>query len=553
MRKSIKWSLSLGGVLIMVLVFNNRQLASMMFGEPAWMNAHLSPGNVKVPTTRSIAWKTHSAFADSVCTRWAERSISEKNLDGKGDAPRILLAKLRMNHDIAEVNKTILKMSVWGISGSSWALNKKGDYDFSITIFTTILSLFGDQPDLLHPATKDYLLNVLLTEAGNNFRTTAPRTLGLVAETENHVLMTEGSRYLKNRWLMNHGEKNHLFDNVQNGMEDKLLVFLARMKTNGLYEFNSLPYIGYTITALLNLEAFGSEKLKTEARNVLDYMNWTYALGSYQLKHYPPMRRRYEKASIQEITTDYQSIFMKMWLSFSPVTAYDKNISNGEVHALMGAIMPYRPADKVVEMIFDKGEGYFVKLGHGPKSSPEIFSAGKKFLISAGGVNRGKLSIIVARPITLFLNDHASQLAQTFHLAGPGIDFMEWNNSGVYENFACAAGSVTVPAGCNAIAENASWRVYSTSDTLLIAVHSVVDFGLIAIFKMQNASILCADLVKENPNPEHLKNCFQFPAGHKITYDVLAPKDKWVMVSSDGLLLDRDFDKWPLINGRISE
>ena len=181
--------------------------------------------------------------------------------------------------------------------------------------------------------------------------------------------------------------------------------FLAGMITNGLYEFNSLPYIGYTITALLNLEAFASDKLKKEARNVLDYMNWTYALGSYQLKHYPPMRRRYEKAGITDITTDYQSIFMKSWLSFSPVTEFDKNIGGGEVHALMGAIMPYRPADKVVETIFDKGNGYFVKLGHGPQSCPEIFSAGKKFLLSAGGVNRGKFSIIVARPITLFLNE----------------------------------------------------------------------------------------------------------------------------------------------------
>lgn len=84
------------------------------------------------------------------------------------------------------------------------------------------------------------------------------------------------------------------------------------------------------------------------------------------------MRRRYEKASIQELTTDYHSIFMKSWLSYAPIAPFDTNISHGEVHALMGACMPYRPADKVVDLIFNKEKGYFVKLGHGKKSCTEI-------------------------------------------------------------------------------------------------------------------------------------------------------------------------------------
>ena len=277
-------------------------------------------------------------------------------------------------------------------------------------------------------------------------------------------------------------------------------------------------------------------------------MNWTYALGSYQLKHYPPMRRRYEKAGITDITTDYQSIFMKSWLSFSPVTEFDKNIGGGEVHALMGAIMPYRPADKVVETIFDKGNGYFVKLGHGPQSCPEIFSAGKKFLLSAGGVNRGKFSIIVARPITLFLNDHAQDLSETIHLAGPGSDFMKWNNTGVYQNLACAAGPVVIPKTFHPAAKNDLWSVYTSGDSLLIAVHSTADFGVISVFRQSDAARLLTELTKANSDLDKLKTSFQFPEGPKITYDVLAPEDKWVMVSADGQMLDREFDKWPLIN-----
>ena len=211
--------------------------------------------------------------------------------------------------------------------------------------------------------------------------------------------------------------------------------------------------------------------------------------------------------------------------------------------------MPYRPADKVVETIFDKVNGYFIKIGHGPKSSPEIFSAGKKFLISAGGVNRGERSIIVARPITLFLNDHAGHLSQTFYLAGTGTDFKEWNNTGVYENFACAAGSVNIPDGYKATAENEIWQVYATGDSLLIAVHSEANFGLMSVFRNCDTTKLLAELTKANPNAEELKRIFRYPDGKIITYDVLAPKDKWVIVSSNGLSLDRDFDNWPLISG----
>ncbi|WP_394767610.1 hypothetical protein, partial [Ferruginibacter sp.] len=82
-----------------------------------------------------------------------------------------------------------------------------------------------------------------------------------------------------------------MYDNIANGMEKKLFKLLHEMRNAGLYEFNSMPYTGYTITGLLNLEAFASEKIRKDARDVLDYMNYTYAIGSYQFKHYPPMRR----------------------------------------------------------------------------------------------------------------------------------------------------------------------------------------------------------------------------------------------------------------------
>ena len=510
---------------------------------------------VQIPHQRTIAWKKNADLANQVYQSFASKKINFDKLSERGNTPRILLAKLLLKQDIETVNNAIQQMRVRGVTGSHWALNPKGDYDFTLMPLTTILFLFDNQPDLLYPKTKEHLVNTLLTEEGSKYRRATPRTLGLVADTENHILMTEGSRYLKNRWKRLHGNLSPTYYNVANGMEVKILAYLNRMKTNGLYEYNSIPYIGYTIAALLNLEAFASEKVSAEARNVLDYMNWTYALGTYKLRHYPPMRRRYEKAQIQELTTDYQSIFVKSWLSYAPIEPFNTDISNAEVHALVGSCMPYRPADKIVEIIFNKGDGYFVKLGHGKKSCPEIFTASEHFLLSAGGANQGKNSLVIARPTTLFLNDKADKLPETFHLTGKGNDFMKWNNTGVYKNFACASGKVFVPKAFKPILERNNWAIYEGKNNIKIVVYSTEDLGLMLIFEDMKAEDLLANLEKFNPSDEQLKTQFQFLGGQIITYDVNAPLNKWVIKSIDGKSVERDFSKWALINdeSRISK
>lgn len=502
-----------------------------------------------VPHERTIKWKKQSDFTQQLFQSWASRKLDKDNISAKGNAPRILLAKLMLQKDIPLVNDIIKGLTVWGVSGTSWALNKNGDYDFTITPLTSILYLFGDQPTLLYPETQAYLLNTLLTEDGNNFRTKAPNSGGMVPETENHILMTEGSRYLKNRWLSQHGDANPKYNNETNGMEAKLLSFMEHMKNEGLYEFNSIPYIGYTITALLNLEAFGSPSIRLGARDVLDYMNWTFALGSYRLKHYPPMRRRYEKASITSLTTDYQNAFMKAWLSFSSIQSFDKNLQNGgEVHALMAACLPYRPADKVIDLLFNKQQGYFVKLGHGKNSCPEIFTAGKQYLLSAGGANRGEMSVIVARPICLFLSDTATDLSGIIHLAGPGTEFKKWNNTGVYKNFACAAGPVMVPSSFIPVATFNQWRVYQQNKDQYIFIFSTANLGIIWITEKGDLDSLVKKMMAENADESSLSNHISLPDGLKIAYELNAPSDKWVIKSVNEKSMNRSFENWALIS-----
>jgi hypothetical protein len=123
---------------------------------------------------------------------------------------------------------------------------------------------------VLYPQTRDHLLNTLLPLEGGDPLVKVPRTLGLIPDTENHLLMTEGSRYLKNRWLALHGSSLSMHDNVANGLEEWLLTLIEELRMAGLHEFNSIPYEGYTLTALLNLDAFGSQKIQFATRKLLD-------------------------------------------------------------------------------------------------------------------------------------------------------------------------------------------------------------------------------------------------------------------------------------------
>ena len=44
---------------------------------------------------------------------------------------------------------------------------------------------------------------------------------------------------------------------------------------------------------------------------------------------------------------------------------YGHELTLGKVHAIIVVCLPFRPADTITELLFDKGNGYFMKLGHG--------------------------------------------------------------------------------------------------------------------------------------------------------------------------------------------
>lgn len=502
----------------------------------------LAPGDLAVPSARGSGWRARSALADRLLARWAARELPDWKTHGKVQAPRILLAKLALGRDLEEVNAYLCARRPWGESGSSWPLHPRGDYDFTEIVLAAILHLFGDDEERLQPATRRHLIDVLLVDRGDRPRRFVPGTFGRVRETENHLLMTEGSRYLRGRWLALHGGRAA---RGSSRLESWLVGFLDELEQAGFHEFNSLPYEGYSLTALLVLEAFGSAALRARARALLDRRAWTYALGSLGLRRCAPFRRQLGRAGERRLDVDGATALMKVWVSFWAEGPVDVEVAHGLEHALLACVLPYRPPERAVRWALRKPSRYFVRLGHGPGASPEIYAGGPGYLLSAGGVHRGLCSRIAARPITLLLDDGARTLDEVVHLAGPGPRHERWNSTGVWRDFAVAAGPVHVPRGWRPEAVAGSWAVYVRGG-LRIAVHSGPDLGVVAIFHDGSPRALAETLAETNPDPQRLRRTFHRPGDGRVDYDVDAPADRWVLEAADGGALERRFDTWPL-------
>lgn len=529
---------------MLILLFLRRLLSPVKFWERP-----LRRGNIQIPIGTGFERNDAAYLKDGILTEWSEKELPDWKGSGKEVAPRILLAKLEKGVDLPLVNEYLSSNKPWSKVGSTIDWKDKvilqRDYDFTLVPLTTMLFQFNEDLD---PDTLDHLLEKLLVAKGSYPHRFAPWPLRIVHESENHILMTEGSRYLRNKWLDENNAWNGNTRKHMERMEKWLLRYLKKMKRSGFYEFNSDPYVAYTATALLNLEAYGSPAIKKISRQLLNEIFFMYALGSLRFKRMAPFQRRIKSSKITSLHRDPLTPMMKIYCSYS-ISGLE--IGSRPEHAVMASLMSYHPPDKVMEMVIKRNCEYYVKIGHGFGQSPEIYSASPKFLISAGGVNRGCFSRIVARPITLFIEDEAQELNDAIHMFGPGNNFKKWNNTGVYHKFAVSAGPVRVPEGWAPVCTSRVWDIYRRSG-VTIGVHSRENLGIIVVMDPDPENAM-GTLNQLNPDERELRSVFNSPEGESINYDILAPRNRWVIVSIGAQDVDRKFDRWPHLNGYINE
>lgn len=497
------------------------------------------------PVRESIRDQVFREFADQPTDALI---LNERS--GVVHASRTILANFMLDRDVDRWNQLLQKIEVFGNAGSSWARNRNADYDFALIWMIAILYEFGDDEAILHPASRDYLLNILLTEEGRLNRM-VPRTGGLVFDTENHLLMREGSRYLKNQWLKAQGPVPARLDNDRNGLGEWLEEYLNHIRLKGVYEYNSTPYVVYTLLPLMNLADYAeSETIKRLAKSIADNIALRYSYGSYKLRQCAPFRRQLKHAENPSLRLNRFGRFVQFQLD--PAAHHNDTLVYASV--LHGHTLPTETYERFAE---PAKEEYYAIFAHEQKGSPEIYSGGPNYLLSAGGAYRGAGAKVISRPIALLLDDTGDVLDDCIHIRGKG-SWKQWNMTGVHRRFAVARGSVFIPESLGHSAVP-GWNVLKPNDDITVAFYQGGGLAMLAVLPDTEMPLSDVQRMLEasNPMPEQV-NQFHWPAAFApegievIAFNPDAGPETWVISSVNGEapapMTTHALDNWPPVH-----
>jgi hypothetical protein len=234
-----------------------------------------------------------------------------------------------------------------------------------------------------------------------------------IPETENHRLMIESSRYLKNQIIIdeqpNHPNIGSLKDE-QNEVKEWLMAYMSAIMRKDFSEYNARPYQRYSQIALLNLADFAEDaKIRAAARMVLEYTMAKFALGSRDGIRVLPYRRRIDamnkNLNMVEFggeATDFSIAMMQYYAGLSHhLTTIDKDVAvdpDAEGHTVTtekglpygnatvmvyAASSSFMPGDAILDLAIDKSATYFQRVHH---DGVEIYSNMPGATVSAGGL-----------------------------------------------------------------------------------------------------------------------------------------------------------------------
>ena len=134
---------------------------------------------------------------------------------------------------------------------------------------------------------------------------------------------------------------------------------------------------------------------------------------------------------------------------------------------------------------------------------------------------------------------------------GPGEDFMKWNNTGVYQDFACTKGKVHIPQGKQAAITRGNWKVFPISESTFLVVYSELELGIMIPVRADSAEKALNHILKINSDKKLLAIQFKHPNCNLIEYDLDTPRDIWVIKCVNKRPVNRQFGKWPFFDGNI--
>ena len=288
----------------------------------------------------------------------------------------------------------------------------QGDFDMSLLGCSSLLGLFRDDRVLLTDATLIHLLENVMRTWGQTPKANFDVAFVSVPETENHLFMTESTRFLTNQLIWENSRQlpqlaalrdslvrsGVVLDNGQGMLKRLLLTVMQQTMRKGFFEFNAQIYQRFTIHALDNLYTFSRDQAVADgAACLLDYLSAVFAFQSYDAIRYGPFRRSaevYEDSSL--IGNDAACSFFGLQ---SGAFAWKAEATHGLWHshtahssmALYSAVLGYRVPDPILRFMQARPGGYRAEIrsayaGNGSRKRPtEVYYGGGSFLLTAGG------------------------------------------------------------------------------------------------------------------------------------------------------------------------
>jgi hypothetical protein len=291
-----------------------------------------------------------------------------------------------------------------------------------------------------------------------------PFPFARVAETENHLLNRETTRYLTNKAMI--AELSPDYPNLdilleqQSETHDWLLHRLQRISKQEFDEYNSRPYARYSLGAITNLYDFTGDNpedaadgyIKTAAQIILDFQTAKAALGSNRARRYAPFRRRGEEDGYDPGKTLARNLYnhcegadhevtrllvlagQTQLAGFSSEPQYDSckdtedigtSVLAANTEWVTPAVSTYRLEDPIMELAVNR-PSFFQKLHH---SGVEIYSSSASFLLTGGGIKAPRVDHVfvgfgseqgVSLPIVLIPTDGGLKLDDLIRIEGSG-------------------------------------------------------------------------------------------------------------------------------------
>lgn len=232
---------------------------------------------------------------------------------------------------------------------------------------------------------------------------------GRIPETENHLLMIQADRYLKNQIILDEMSSGHpnrgRYVDHQAAVREWLLRRFQRIVREDFVEYNARPYQRYSLAAARMLYDFGKDQqLRLAAQSVLDLATAKMAIGSNGGRRLVPYRRLMEnlppliegplKNGLFDLSggADHQIAAMLVYIGqtqHGPLPGKVSWTATGDM--ILAVVSDYRPPLPVLDLAVDKPVPYLQRIRH---AAFEIYSSAPGFLITAGGIPSGPSSTI---------------------------------------------------------------------------------------------------------------------------------------------------------------